>query len=115
MIVTVYFNLDPPFERRADLQVLPGHFSTSDYSPGISWPLRALRVAAVGPVAAVAVGLDAQPEGPASAAGPVEGVEGLVSLPAAQAAAAAAVRPGLAQPGEFAVLERPAWKQPQKA
>jgi hypothetical protein len=68
----------------------------------------------VGPVAAVAVGLDAQPEGPASAAGPVEGVEGLVLLPAAQAAAVV-VRPGSAQPGEFAVLERPAWKQPQKA
>ena len=67
------------------------------------------------PVAAVAVELVARPEGPAEAAEPVEGVEGLVSLPAAQAAAAAVVRPGSAQPGEFAVLERPAWKQPQKA
>jgi hypothetical protein len=62
----------------------------------------------------VAAELVAQPEGPASAAEPAEGVEGLVSLPAAQAAAVV-VRPGSAQPGEFAVLERPAWKGPEKA
>ena len=64
-------------------------FSTSDYSPGISWPLRALRVAAAEPVAAVAA--------PAS-------------LPAAQAAAAVE-RPGSAQPVELAVRVPPtAWK-----
>jgi hypothetical protein len=85
-------------------------FSTSDYSPGISWPLRALRVAAAEPVAAVAVALGARPEGPAEAAGPVEGVAAPASLPAAQAAAAVE-RPGSAQPVELAVPVPPtAWK-----